>query len=184
MRRLLLFRKLFIILGAAVILPSFAPHARAQAQKDPLNEEEVDQVREFGDRPNERLKLFAKFIEQRVTAIKQLSTEKTAENRSAELRAKIEEFTRLVDELQDNLDTYDGQHADIRKALKDLNSASDKWEAALNQPPPDPNYDFARKTAVEAAQSVSDELKDLQKTQAKYFAEHKDEAGKNGTGPQ
>jgi hypothetical protein len=173
-----------LFLCAVLLLLFVAPLAWAQSQKDPLNQEEVDQVREFGDRPNERIKLFAKFIEQRVTAIKQLSTDKKAENRSEELLAKIEEFTRLVDELQDNLDTYDQQHADIRKALKDLVPQSEKWEPVLHQPPPDPNYDFARKTAVEASTSVSDQLKDLQKDQEKYFAEHKDEAGKNGTGPQ
>src|ERR1700728_3752278 len=101
-------RRLLLMLVAVLLLPSVAPHAWAQAQKDPLNEDEVDQVREFGDRPNDRIKLFAKFIEQRITAIKQLSTDRLADNRSAELRAKIEEFTRLADELQDNLDTYDG----------------------------------------------------------------------------
>jgi hypothetical protein len=61
---------------------------------------------------------------------------------------------------------------------------SDKWEAVLHQPSPDQGYDFARKTAIEAAKSVSDQVKDIQKSQEKYFAEHKDEAGKNGTGPQ
>jgi prefoldin subunit 5 len=100
------------------------------------------------------------------------------------LRAKIEEFTRLADELQDNLDTYDQQHADIRKALKELVPQSEKWQPVLNQPGPDPGYDFVRKTAVEAAKSVSDQTKELQKDQEKYFAEHKDQAGKNGTGPQ
>lgn len=177
-------RRLLLILTAILCLTSLAPRSWTQAQKDPLNDEEVDQVREFGDRPNDRIKLFAKFIEQRITAIKQLSTEKTAENRSAQLRAKIEEFTRLADELQDNLDTYDGEHADVRKALKDLVPESDKWEAVLHQPSPDQGYDFARKTAIEAAKSVSDQVKDIQKSQEKYFAEHKDEAGKNGTGPQ
>jgi exonuclease VII large subunit len=177
-------RWLRFILCCTTLLYLFVPHIVAQSQKDPLNDDEVDQVREFGDRPNERIKLFAKFIEQRITAIRQLSTDKHAENRAAELRAKIEEFTRLSDELQDNLDTYDQQHADIRKALKELVPQSDKWEAALNLPGPDPNYDFARKTAVEAAKSVNEQMKDLQKDQEKYFAEHKDQAGKNGTGPQ
>jgi hypothetical protein len=175
-------RRLLLLLSAVLLLPSFALLAHAQ-QKDPLNEDEVDQVREYGDRPNDRIKLLAKFIEQRMTAIKQLSTDKIAENRSAELRAKIEEFTRLVDELQDNLDTYDSQHADVRKALKDLVPESDKWEPVLHQPPSDPNYEFARKTAIEAAQSISDQTKTLQKDQEKYFTEHKDQAGKNGTGP-
>jgi hypothetical protein len=158
-------------------------HAWPQSQQDPLNADEVDQVREYGDRPNERLKLFTKFIEQRVTAIKQLSSDKKVAYRSAEIRAKIEEFTRLVDELQDNLDTYDQEHADVRKALKDLVPESEKWEPVLHLPPPNADYDFARETAVEAAKSVSDQAKTLQTDQGKYFAEHKDQAGKNGTGP-
>ncbi|MGC1298073.1 MAG: hypothetical protein WA869_23835 [Alloacidobacterium sp.] len=176
-------RRLLVFLSAVLFLSSIALQAWAQTQKDPLNDEEIDQVRELGDQPNQRIKLYAKFIEQRITAIKQLSTDKRTENRPAALRAKIEEFTRLVDELQDNLDTYDGQHADVRKALKELVPESDKWEPALRQPPPDQDYEFARKTAIEAAQSISDQTKTLQKDQEKYFAEHKDQAGKNGTGP-
>lgn len=177
-------RRMPFVLCALLLIPISLSHAWSQTRKDPLNDDEVDQVREFGDRPNDRIKLFVKFIEQRITSIRELSTQKTAENRSAQLRAKIEEFTRLADELQDNLDTYDQRHADIRKALKDLVPASEKWEPALNQPEPDPNYEFARKTALEAAKSISEQAKDLQKDQVKYFAEHKDEAGKNGTGPQ
>lgn len=176
-------RRFLFFVSALMLLSPFASQTWAQSKKDPLNEDEIDQVREFGDRPNERIKVYAKFIEERITAIKQLSTDKRAENRSAELRAKIEEFTRLVDELQDNLDTYDNEHADVRKALKDLVPESDKWEAVLHQPPSDQNYEFSRKTAVEAAQSIADQAKTLQKDQEKYFAEHKDQAGKNGTGP-
>ncbi len=176
-------RRLLIFLSAVLSLSPLVLQSQAKPQKDPLNEDEIDQVREYGDRPNERIKLYAKFIEERITAIKQLSTDKKVQYRSSELRAKIEEFTRLVDELQDNLDTYDSEHADIRKALKDLVPESDKWEPVLHQPPSDPGYEFARKTAVEAAQSITDQTKTLQKDQEKYFAEHKDQAGKNGTGP-
>ncbi len=176
-------RRLLLFLSAVLLLSPLALQSRAQSQKDTLNQDEIDQVREYGDRPNERIKLFAKFIEQRITAIKQLSTDRNVQYRSPLLRAKIEEFTRLVDELQDNLDTYDSEHADVRKALKDLVPQSDKWEPVLREPPSDPNYEFARKTAIEAAQSVSDQTKTLQKDQEKYFAEHKDQAGKNGTGP-
>ena len=175
LRRLLAFSLIFF--------PSFAMHSWAQAHKDPLTDDEVEQVRENADRPNERIKLFQKFIDQRIDAITKLSTDKKAEHRTAELLARIEEFTTLVDELQDNLDTYDQQHADIRKALKLLTPSSEKWESALYLPEANLNYDFARKTAVEAAKSAVSEIKDLEKDQEKYFAEHKDQAGKNGTGP-
>ena len=130
-----------------------------------------------------RIKLYQKFIEQRIAAIKELGTNPKAEDRKAELRARFEEFTRLSDELQDNLDTFDDAHADIRKALKELVPASAKWPDILKQAAADPTYDFSRKTALDAAESTSDVAKKLLDSQVKYFAEHKDEANKNGTGP-
>ncbi|HTD56435.1 MAG TPA: hypothetical protein VK670_13685, partial [Silvibacterium sp.] len=118
-----------------------------------------------------------------VDAIKDLGANPKAEDRKAELRARYEEFTRLSDELQDNLDTFDEAHADIRKALKELVPATQKWPDILKAASPDPTYDFSRKTALDAAESTSDQAKKLYDEQLKYFAGHKDEAGKNGTGP-
>ncbi|MBX6359918.1 MAG: hypothetical protein IRZ03_07555 [Acidobacterium ailaaui] len=166
------------------VVPLLANHAIAQSSKDPLNEDEVEQVREFANQPNDRLKLYGKFIDQRIEAITKLASDKKAQDRVAELRARIEEFTSLVDELQDNLDTYDHDHADIRKALKSLAEASMKWEPALHLPEANPAYDFDRKSAVEAARSAVDQIQQIRNEQEKYFIEHKDQAGKNGTGPQ
>ena len=154
-----------------------------QQDKDPLTDAESDQIAELRDQPVARIKLYQKFIEQRITAIKDLGPNPKAADRKAELRARYEEFTRLSDELQDNLDTFDEAHADIRKALKDLVPASAKWPEILKQAAPDPTYDFSRKTALDAAESTSDQAKELLQSQTKYFAEHKDEANKNGTGP-
>jgi predicted nucleic acid-binding Zn-ribbon protein len=173
------------VLIAASSPPAFAPviAAPGQQSKDPLNEAESDQIAEVRDQPVARIKLYQKFIEQRIAAIKELGSNPKAEDRKAELRARFEEFTRLSDELQDNLDTFDDAHADIRKALKDLVPASAKWPDILKQAEADPSYDFSRKTALDAAESTSDEAKKLLDSQVKYFAEHKDEANKNGTGP-
>jgi len=157
--------------------------APGQQDKDPLTDAESDQIAELRDQPVARIKLYQKFIEQRITAIKDLGPNPKAADRKAELRARYEEFTRLSDELQDNLDTFDEAHADIRKALKDLVPASAKWPEILKQAAPDPTYDFSRKTALDAAESTSDQAKELLQSQTKYFAEHKDEANKNGTGP-
>jgi hypothetical protein len=167
----------------AVLLLLLAQPLIAQKDRDPLNDNEVDQIRELRNQPVARIKLYQKFIEDRIAAIKEIGPNPKAEDRKAALRARLEEFTRLSDELQDNLDTFDEAHADIRKALKDLVSASAKWPDILNQPTTDPAYDFSRKTALEAAMSTNDQAKKLLDSQQKYFAEHKDEAGKNGTGP-
>jgi hypothetical protein len=168
---------------ALLLSPLCSPSLHAQKDKDPLNDNEIDQVRELRDQPVQRVKLYLKFIEDRIATIKELGPNPRAEDRKAELRAKLDEFTRLSDELQDNLDTFDDAHADIRKALKDLVPASEKWPGILSQAAPDPSYDFSRKTALDAAQSTSDQAKKLLDSQQKYFAEHKDEANKNGTGP-
>jgi hypothetical protein len=168
----------------ALLLSSFSSLAlHAQKDRDPLDDNEIDQIREVRDQPVQRIKLYQKFIEERISTIKQIGPNPKAEDRKAELRAKLEEFTRLSDELQDNLDTFDEAHADIRKALKDLVPASAKWPEVLNQTAADASYDFPRKTALDAAMSTSDQAKKLLESQQKYFAEHKDEANKNGTGP-
>jgi hypothetical protein len=162
-------------------LPGLALHG--QQNKDPMDDNEVEQIREARDQPVARIKLYQKFIEQRIAVIKELGANPKAADRKAELRAKFEEFTRLSDELQDNIDTFDDAHADIRKALKELVPASVKWPEILNQAAADPAYDFSRKTALDAAMSTSDQAKKLLDSQTKYFATHKDEANKNGTGP-
>lgn len=179
-------RRSFLVICTVLLLAGGAFRCLAQVQNDPLNEDQVDKVRDAADRPNDRIKLYMKFIDQRMSAIKDLtsnSKETNIDNRPEQIRDKIEEFTRLVDELQDNLDNYNSEHADIRKSLKDLVAASAKWPDALNKAASDPGYDFARKTALNAAESVSDQSKKMQNEQEKYFAAHKDRRGKNGTGP-
>ena len=155
----------------------------AQRNKDPLTDQESDQIADLRDQPNERIKLYQKFLQQRIDEIKEIGSNPSTDDRKADLRNKYEEFTRISDELQDNLETFDEAHADMRKALKDLVPAAAKWPEVLNQASPDRTYDFSRKTALDAAQSTSDEAKQIYESQKKYFAEHKDEAGKNGTGP-
>ncbi len=172
-------------LAAGVVLLAAAglPVAHAQQQKDPLTETQADQIREYGDRPNDRIKLYLKFVEERVAAIRELSVDSHENNRPSELRAKYEEFTRLTDELADNIDSYTSDHADVRKALKAVVEASPKWPDVMRKAPVDPAYEFVRRTALDAAQSSADDSKKLLAEQETYFAAHKDEAGKNGKAP-
>jgi hypothetical protein len=166
------YHRLTVLLAGTLLLPGLL---LSQTKRDPLNDQEIDQIREVADRPPERVKLYLKFIEQRTAAIKQMASDPKVQNRAGKLRNLMEEFTRLSDELQDNLDGYSENHSDIRKALKDLVPASSKWTEILNLPPPDPSYDFSRKTPIEAATSTADQAKQLQDDQEKYFATHKPE---------
>lgn len=168
-RRLLLLPSLLLLTVCGI---SLSP---AQDKKDPLTEAEVDQVREVADQPTERVKLYMKFIGQRTDAIAEIVGDTRIQDKPDKLRKLFEEYTRLVDELQDNLDSYDEAHNDVRKALKELVPASRKWQEIVNKPPPDPAYDFPRKTAVDAGESLNDQATKLQADQDKFFAEQKKE---------
>ncbi len=165
----------------ALTLPLVFAHAQKQA--DPLSSAQADQVRELGDRPVERVKLYLKFVNQRAEAIRSLTADSNENNRPAELRARFEEFTRLSDELSDNMETYDADHADLRKALRDVVSSSAKWPSVLQAPAQNSTYSFSRKTALDAANATIEEAQKLLAAEETYFAAHKDQAGKNGKAP-
>ncbi len=146
---------------------------QSHQNKDPLNEDEIEQIREFADRPPERIKLYSKFIQERVDGIKQLTDDHRAADRNTKIHNLLDQFTRLSDELQDNLDEYDRQHADLRKTLKDLLESSAKWMVTVNGSPAEGSYDISRKTAIEAAQSIHDSTKEILTSEEQYFATHK-----------
>ena len=156
---------------------------QAQKPRDPLSSKQADEVRELGNHPVERVKLFLKFVNERAAAIHDLTPHSTENSRPAELRARYEEFTRLADELAENVDTYDSDHADLRKALRLVADSSVKWPAVLQAPVADETYDFSRKTALDAAEAVREQVQKLLQSEESYFAAHKDEAGKNGKAP-
>jgi hypothetical protein len=161
----------------------FAARLCAQDRDDPLTEDEIQQIRDNKTNPNERVKLYMKFIDQRLDAIKQLAGPGKSRSEKDQIHDKLEEFTRLCDELQDNLDTYNDAHADVRKSLKDLVADTAKWPQELNIVGSDPSYDFSHKTAIEAARSAADEAHQMSLEQDVYFDAHKKDRGKNGTGP-
>ena len=160
-----MFRGTLILLTLLAAVPLWG-----QKSKDPLTEAETEEIREVADRPPERVKLYLHFIEQRTTVISQIAKNPS---RGEKLHLLFDEFTSLVDELQDNLDVYSTTHADVRKALQDVLDASNKWPAILNAPPADHAYDFTRKTALDAALSATDQAKSILAEQEVYFSKEK-----------
>jgi hypothetical protein len=176
-RRIACFLTLMLAFGCAARL-----HAQAD-QNDPLTDEEVQEIRDNAIHPDERIRLYMKFIAERLDAVRQVASKHASPNEKLQVHDKLDEFTHLCDELQDNLDTYDSAHADIRKSLKDLVPASAKWADIVKTLPPDPRYEFSQKTAVEAAQSAADQARQMATEQDVYFDVHKKERHGNGTGP-
>jgi hypothetical protein len=146
-----------------------------QSRKDPLNDREIEEVREAGDDPPARIKLFVGYIDERAKAIHSLSADPIAQNKESRLHDLLEEFTRLSDDLQDNMDQFEEQHADMRKELKEVVAKTDAWATILNEPKPDSEYDFARKTAIESNQSAHQSAVQMIDAETKYFLQLKKE---------
>ncbi len=159
------------ITGALMLL-AITP-AFAQSKKDPLTDQQIEDVREAGDQPLQRIKLFVGYVDERAKGIHTLNADPIAQNKSVRLHNLMEEFTRLSDELQDNMDNFDQQHADLRKVLKEIVDKTTEWGAILNEPKPSPQYDFSRKTAIDANQSAHETAVQMVADETKYFAEQK-----------
>jgi hypothetical protein len=147
--------------------------AHAQRAKDPLTPDQEEQVRAVADQPDERVKLYIKFIEDRTDAIHHAVLHPVIQHPGIVIHDRMEEFTRLVDELEDNLDAYDESHSDVRKSLKFLLDRIAKWQSVLQEPPGSPDYDFARKTAMDAVDNTRQAATELLKSQEEYFGKHK-----------
>ena len=170
------FGLLLALAGVSLALPVLA--FGQGHQKDPLTDQQVDQLRENGDQPVEKIKLYLGFIEERTAEIQRLGALKNGQNQDPRLHNLYEEFTRISDELEDNLDSFAIQHADMRKVLKTVVDQSEKWPSVLNGPKMGSEDDFVRKTALAACQSVHDDAKQMLDEQEKYFSKQK--TGKGG----
>jgi hypothetical protein len=141
--------------------------ARATAQKrDPLNDKEIDEMRETADYPDKRLEAMAKFARERMTAIEKLQTDgKTAKDRPMQIHDLLEDFTALLDEVEDNIDMYGSHKADMRKGLTLLIEADSEWQLKLRrlkeQSPPEEldQYSFVLTNAAEAANDIADDAR-------------------------
>lgn len=160
----------------------FSPAMNAQ-QREPLTEAEIDQIREAGIYPDERVKLYTKFIEEHVATVKDLANRPKSAARGKRLEDELEDIADLMDEFGSNLDVFSERHSDIRKSLKDLNEATDGWLATLRAVPEEPPFDLARKDAMEAEGDLAEQAKHLSAEQTEYFDAHKDERGQERAEP-
>jgi len=153
----------------------------AAAQKrDPLNEKEIDEMRETADAPNKRLELMVKFARARLKAIEELQTNgKSAKNRPLQLHDLLEDFTSLLDEIADNLDMYGSRKVDMRKGLTLLIEANSEWKLRLRrlkeQSPPEEleQYSFVLTNATEAVDDMGDDARQELQQQNKLAHEKK-----------
>jgi len=162
------------VITAVCLLLAVIP-AFAQSGKDPLTDKQIEDVREAGDQPVVRLRLFIGYIDDRAKEIHKIDSDPIAQNKALRLHNLFQEFTQLCDQLQDNMDAFDQQHADLRKALKEVVDKTTEWGAILNEPKPNTEYDFVRKTAIDSNQSAHEGATQMIGDETKYIEEQKKE---------
>lgn len=168
---------LTVLLGAGTA-------AIAQKQtRQPLTEPQIEKIREAGVDPDERVKLYTKFLDERVDTIKGLTVRAHSGSRTKRLDDELQDLTALMDELGSNLDQYGERKADLRAALKPLCEASGHWLEVLRALPSDPGFDLSRKEAIDSGKDLSDQSTQMLKEQTDYFNLHKDERGQERTEP-
>ena len=75
-------------------------------------------MRESADWPDKRLELMVEFARARMNKIDQLRADaKSAKDRPMQIHDLLEDFTALLDEIEDNVEMYASHKADMRKGL-------------------------------------------------------------------
>jgi hypothetical protein len=155
-------RQIYSSLSLVVLTCSLLQSAAAQ-HHDPLNDKEIDEMREAADYPDKRLELLSGFARARLASIQQLRADtKGAKDRPTQIHDLLQDFTALLDEIDDNMDMYGSHKTDMRKGLKLVIEADSEWQLQLRklkeQSPPEEldQYSFVLTNAMEAAKDSGD----------------------------
>jgi hypothetical protein len=157
--------------------------AAQKEKREPLTESQIEEIREAGTNPTERINLYTKFLNEHVEVIKGLTGRSKSSARSNRLDDELQDFTALMDELGSNLDVYSDRHADIRKSLKPLTESTKRWLVILRALAGEPSFDLARKESIESGEELDDQSARLLQEQTEYFNLHKDEQGQERAEP-
>jgi hypothetical protein len=123
-------------LGLVILLALLlcvAGHSRlwGQQRRDPLNQLEIDQLRDAMLDPDTRLKLYVKFSRDRMTTLEQMRSNPKTTERGRQTHDMLDDFLAIYDELNDNIDMYVGRKDDIRKPLKVIIEADTEFQSKL-----------------------------------------------------
>jgi hypothetical protein len=119
------------IVVSLFLLLSVVYPGRAARRRDPLTQQEIDQIRDTSWEPKLRLPLYVQFARARLVKLEQVRSDPKAKDRPIQTHDLLDDFQLLYDELNDNIDTYVDRRDDIRKPLKIVIDADTEFQAKL-----------------------------------------------------
>jgi len=162
------------VLLAAVMIPAvFAP--ALFAQRDFLTSDEVDQVR-LTQEPNERLKLYLEFAQNRLNLVEQL-LQNNKPGRSLLIHDALDDYSKIIDAIDTVGDDALRRKLPIDKGEVDVVKSEKDFLAKLNQvEPANPSdisrYNFVLQQAIDATNDSLDLSQENIGSRASEIASH------------
>jgi len=176
-----------VLIISALILSNL-PAIAGQHNRDPLNDLEIDKLRDAAQEPEVRLRLYIEFARARLEKLEQVRADEKAANRDQLTRDALQDFLEVYDELNTNVDTFADRGDDLRKALKPVIEADTEFGSKLrafksslgSRPESAKDFTFLLGTAMDTLDASMKDHRDLLAEQEDTF-KHKKKDKKHGS---